>query len=196
MADVDITQARLHERFTFDAEAGVLIWRIRPLEDFADVRAWKTCNTLHAGKVAGRINSLGYRQIQIEGKKRAAHRLIWTYVNGPIPDGLQVDHINGVRSDNRIDNLRLVTNTENARNSSIRRSSASGVTGVTWHKTTGKWVANIRVDGQDRHLGLFDTIEDAACARAKANLEHGFHPGHGKSSLPAPPSSPSGDANG
>jgi len=185
----------LRAMFDFDASAGVLVWRVRPVEHFADVRAWKIGNARYAGTVAGSINSLGYRQIQIDGQKLAAHRLIWIYTNGPIPDGLQVDHINGVRSDNRLENLRLVTNAENQRNSSIRRSSASGVTGVTWHKTTNKWTAHIRVDGRDKHLGLFDTIEEAAGARAKANLEHGFHPGHGKPS--APPSLPNKeDRNG
>ncbi|AWC25407.1 putative NHN endonuclease [Aminobacter sp. MSH1] len=171
---------RLHHLFEFNAEAGQLIWRARPVEDFATVRGWKNFHTQFAGSVAGCINGEGYRLICVDRKLRGGHRLIWAYINGPIPVGMQVDHINGVRDDNRLENLRLVTNTENQRNSSMPRNNKSGVLGVSWHKGTLKWRAQISLDGRRKYLGSFGTLAAASDARAKALVDFGFHPSHGK----------------
>lgn len=176
----DQPQHRLRELFEFDAKTGHLIWRSRPVEDFATVLEWSDFNTQFAGTVAGCINGNGYREISIDGKKPKAHRLIWAYVNGDIPAGMQIDHINGIRDDNRLENLRLVTNAENRRNQSMRSDNSSGVMGISWHRLGRKWQANIKIDGRSKHLGLFDTIEAAAAARARAEVKYGFHPGHGK----------------
>lgn len=175
-----LTQDRLRELFDFDAEAGVLIWRVRPAEAFAklsDANAW---NARFAGRVAGCINVQGYCTIKIDDKMRQAHRLIWIYINGSIPAGIQIDHVNGVRSDNRLANLRMVTNAENQRNRSMPRDNTSGVMGVDWKKRDRKWRAQIVVAGRNMHLGNFDTLEAAATARAKAERDYGYHPGHGK----------------
>lgn len=181
---IDPTQARLHELFTFDAEAGVLLWRRRPAEDFADARAWKIFNARFADTMAGSISGYGYRTISFNLKSWRAHRLIWIYAHGDIPDGKQIDHINGKRDDNRLENLRLVTSAENNRNSSMRSNNTSGVMGIAWHKGARKWQAKIKINGRMKHLGLFDTVAAAADVRSKAEREHGFHPGHGKPSLP------------
>lgn len=176
------TKTRLHELFEYDAAAGALIWRTRPAEEFATVRGWKRWNSRYAGTVAGGLDKgKGYHRIYIDGKSWWAHRMIWIYANGDISDGIQIDHINGVRSDNRLANLRLVTNAENHRNQSMRGDNTSGVLGVRWHKRDSKWRAEIKIDGRSRHLGNFDTLNAAAAARAKAEREFGFHPGHGKS---------------
>lgn len=178
---MDKMQHRLRELFDFDASAGVLIWRTRPVESFATVNAWRSWNTRCAGKVAGYVDfTKGYRRIGLYGRLWKAHRLIWIYANGDIPDTLQIDHINGVRDDNRLENLRLVTNAENLRNRSMPRTNKSGVVGVRWIKTDRKWRALIQVDGRQRHLGYFDTLDAAAAARARAEVDFGFHPGHGK----------------
>lgn len=176
----DPTQTRLLELFEFDAAVGVLIWRERPTDHFASVGAWKTWNKRYSGSVAGNINGDGYRQIRIDGARWLAHRLIWIYANGPIPAGMQIDHLNGVRDDNRLQNFRLVTNAENGRNQSMPRNNTSGVIGVGWHKLARKWRAMIMIDGRTKYLGLFDTVADAAAARAKAERDFRFHPGHGK----------------
>lgn len=172
-------QKRLREMFAFDEEAGHLIWRERPADHFATAAAEKIWNSRYAGTVAGVIDD-GYRRIKFAGKMWKAHRLIWIYVNGQIPDGLQVDHINGVRSDNRLANLRLVTNAENCRNQSMPRNNTSGVMGVVWHRRARKWQAQVKIAGRTTYLGLFDTIEAASSACAKAEADFGFHPGHGK----------------
>lgn len=176
-----LTQKRLHELFNFDADAGALIWQTRPVESFATVNAWRSWNTRCAGKVAGYVDfTKGYRRIGFDGGLWKAHRLIWIYANGDIPGTLQIDHINGVRDDNRLANLRLVTNAENHRNQSMRADNTSGVLGVRWGKRERKWRAEIKIDGRRRHLGYFDTLDAAAAARARAEVDFGFHPGHGK----------------
>lgn len=179
-APTDRPFCRIRELFEHDIKAGHLIWRPRPVEQFETVRDASAWNTRYAGTVAGYINGNGYRLVSMDGKRWPAHRLIWIYANGPIPPGMQIDHINGVRSDNRLANLRIVTHAENGRNSSMRITNTSGVMGVCWHKATRKWLAKIRVNGRHKHIGLFDTIEAAAAARATAESEYGFHPGHGK----------------
>lgn len=180
----DPTKARLRELLEYDAEAGHLVWRTRPVETFKTAPAGKIWNAHFAGTVAGSVRSDGYRQISIDGKLRNAHRLIWIYANGDIPAGMQIDHINGVRDDNRLDNLRLVTTAENGRNQSIPHTNTSGVIGVSWNKHDRKWRAMIQIDRRAKYLGRFDTLEEAAAARAKAERQFGFHANHGKR-LPA-----------
>lgn len=178
----DRLQRRLHALFEFDAGAGQLIWRTRPVEDFATVRVWKIWNTRFAGTVAGYVdvNGKGYRRIELDGKRWLAHRLIWVYAHGAIPDGFNLDHISGVRDDNRLVNLRLVTIADNNRNRSMSPNNTSGTMGVHWHKPSSKWQAKISVDRQLKHLGSFDNLSDAAAARVKAERDFGFHKGHGK----------------
>ena len=87
-------------------------------------------------------------------------------------DGMVVDHVNGNKQDNRIDNLRLCTNQENTFNAKISKNNTSGVHGVSFHKKTGKWRAYINHNRKQIYLGLFSSIEDAKYARVKAELEY------------------------
>lgn len=92
------------------------------------------------------------------------------------PDGTLVDHINGNGLDNRRANLRLATNAENTRNQRRNRRNTSGYKGVTWHKATGKWRAQIQVNGRRKHLGCFDRSVEAYSAYCEAALRfHGEH---------------------
>lgn len=129
-----------------------------------------------AGGVSGTVNKFsGYRLIQFEGKQHYAHRLAFLYMMGRWP--LQVDHINGQRDDNRWDNLRECTNSENAQNSYGRSHNKSGVTGVHYDTHSGRWRAAIRAGGKEHKLGRFKTLEEAAAARAEAKLLlHPFQP--------------------
>jgi len=120
----------------------------------------------------------GYIQVRIEGQSYPLHRIIWVYVYGVFPD--QIDHINGARDDNRIQNLRSVTNQENRKNCARHSNNKSGVTGVSWHTRDKTWLANIGVDGKLRHLGYFDDKKDAIAARRAAEEDHGFHTNHGR----------------
>ena len=111
--------------------------------------------------IQGSVSKAGYMRIRYNGKIEYVHRLIWEHVNGPIPKGMHIDHINGNKSDNRIINLRLVTPSENAQN----RHSA---TGVSFCKTTGKWLAQITSQGRRHFLGRFVDQYDARQAYANA----------------------------
>lgn len=113
------------------------------------------------GRVAGSITSTGYRKICIGGHSYKAHRLAWLVIHGEWPAG-QIDHINGIRTDNRIANLRVVNNRENGENKrKATASSTSGFLGVSWHKARCKWRAEIKHKGKKYYLGLFETPEEA-----------------------------------
>ncbi|ENY3539241.1 TPA: HNH endonuclease signature motif containing protein [Escherichia coli] len=113
----------------------------------------------------------GYRQValRLDGKQYQlkAHRVAWILAHGAIPHGKQIDHINGIRDDNRLCNLRLVTQRENDQNRRKAR-------GYSWNKGCSKWEAYIRVDGVLRHLGLFPTEAAARAAYLKAKAR--YHP--------------------
>jgi hypothetical protein len=134
----------------------------------------------------GTLTKNGYLVVWHNNKLTPAHRLIWEKVNGPVPRGLDIDHINGVRTDNRIENLRLVTRSQN--NQNVRRARidnrTSGVKGVSLHKQSGKWRARITVNGQRFHLGNFDTVDQAANAYAQAASTYHTHNPHASKRKP------------
>lgn len=95
-------------------------------------------------------------------------------------EGLDVDHINHVRNDNRLFNLRFVTRSENSKNQSLSSRSTTGVTGVSFWKARKKYIAHIGVNQKIIFLGYFETLEEAAAARAEANLKFKFNSNHGE----------------
>lgn len=111
-------------------------------------------------RVAGIVVATGYRRISIYGRGYAAHRLAWLYVYGIMPE--RIDHINGDGDDNRIANLRLATASQNRANSRLPSSNSSGAKGV--HIADGKFVASVTCGGKRKHLGAFDTLDEAAKA--------------------------------
>lgn len=119
-----------------------------------------------AGQRAGSLNFQGYVVLQVDGKKFMLHRIIWLLAYGEWPDG-EVDHINGDRSDNRLENLRLASRAENGRNMRPRGGTA-GLKGVYWHKRARKWCAQIVKDDVNHYLGLHDEPEDAHAAYCEA----------------------------
>jgi hypothetical protein len=169
----------LRQLLDYDPASGILTWKPRPRDMFAnnDLRICNTWNTRYAGKEAlGSVDSgHGYKVGAINGASYLAHRVAWTMQTGLSPKG-EIDHINGNRSDNRFANLRDVTKSENQRNAVRRSDNTSGVTGVFWHKASGKWQATA---GNDR-VGLFADKEAAIAARRKAIRERGYHANHGK----------------
>ena len=145
-----LTQERLKELLSYNQETGV----------FTNL----TQRNSHAkkGSIAGTKTKNGYIQIQIDKKIYLAHRLAWLYVYGEFPEKL-IDHINEITDDNCIANLRLATNLENQHNaSSLRINNTSGFRGVAWNKLSKKWMATIAINGKNKHLGHFNTAEEAS----------------------------------
>jgi hypothetical protein len=169
----------LRNLLRYDPETGELFWLPRDVSLFKTERDCNEWDTRYGNKQAGGINKLGYVVISLSGRKFRAHRVAWAIHHGAWPTD-QLDHINGDRVDNRMVNLREVTNHENHKNQKLPCNNTSGVMGVYWHKGLAKWQAQITVDGKRIHLGYFDSIEDAAAARAKAEIKHDFHENHGR----------------
>lgn len=163
--ELTITVERLAEIIELRA-GGELFWRVRPVPAGArdyELRSINRFNTLFAGKRA--LNSsdgCGYFAGKIMGHSTKAHRVVYALHNGRWPKGY-IDHINRVRNDNRPENLREVTHSENCRNRSTSLRNKTGRTGVCF--SSGKWVAQMTIDYQKYCLGWFDTFEEAAAAR-------------------------------
>lgn len=146
----------------YNKETGDLIWKEKVVTNWRH----KTWNTKFSGKIAGSLDDKGYLRIKMLKSRFFAHRIIWKMCNGPIPEGMLIDHINGNKADNRLENLRLVTNQQNCFNTSAK--------GYTWHKTNGKWQAQITVNGKHKNLGYFSTEKEARDAYLKAKEQlHG-----------------------
>ena len=143
--------------------------RVRELFDYRDGELfWKT-----GGGVAGGLNSNGYLRIGVDGKKHYAHRVIWLWNNGYLPEK-GIDHINRDRVDNRIENLRESGQTCNLRNTDNRKTNTSGVKGVYWGADNGKWRAQIMVAGKCHYLGSHIDFFEAVCHRLAAEQALGW----------------------
>ena len=118
---------------------------------------------VRVGAEAGSLNNYGYLRVGIEGRRYLVHRLIWLIENGGVDSSLQIDHINGDRADNRISNLRLVSHRENGQNRKDKRENtkSSRFVGVSFDKHAGKWKSCIKINGKNKHLGLFTSEEEA-----------------------------------
>ncbi|MBT9571084.1 MAG: HNH endonuclease [Pseudomonas umsongensis] len=132
------------------------------------------------GTRAGRVIHDGYREIRLLGGYYREHRVIYEILNGEIPDGMLIDHVNGIRTDNRIENLRLVDTLGNTRNNAKSAKNKTGHVGVSWCKAVGKWRAQIGVNNRQVWIGSFDDFDQAVAARKAAELAHGFHVNHGR----------------
>ena len=165
-----------HEYFTYDTETGNLIWKERPSGHFKRPADQKTANTQYAGKVAGYFTETapGYFRsyVNVKSKMRLTHRIIWEMCNGPIPDGMLVDHIDADPTNTRIENLRLASKSQNGMNRAKNRNSSTGLKGVTQDKRDGAWQAEISVNGKRISLGRHKTKGLAALAYAKAALRY------------------------
>lgn len=153
---LDIT--KLRNLLEYDPIAGVFTWR-------------NNIGNVKAGSVAGCINRKGYRYIGVDGSLYRANRLAWAYVHGALPKG-QIDHIDGNRLNNSINNLRDVSAETNQRNrKSGNKNSTSSLLGVSYHRQSGKWRAQICIT-TTKHLGLFDTEQEAHYAYIEAKKHY------------------------
>lgn len=155
--------------FNYDPETGKLYWRVST--------SWR----ITVGDEAGGVDpNMGYVIVGLKCRHFVAHRIIWEMHNGPIPEGMQIDHINHIRYDNRLCNLRLVTQADNHKNMTRQSNNVSKIPGVYWDATRGKWHAQIKYQRKVYALGRFDDFFEACCARKSKELEFGFHPNHGR----------------
>ena len=161
-----ITIERLRELVEYNAELGRFFW-------LQSGRGFMT-----KGAEAGSFDAHGYGQVRLDRQIYKEHRLVWFYHTGKWPEE-QIDHINHQRRDNRFENLRLASNSENHRNRPMQRNNTSGFVGVYWDKR-GWFESYINAGGKKIRLGRFKNIEDAIEARQEANRRYGFHENHGK----------------
>lgn len=165
-------QQVLHALLDYDPQTGLFTWKARE----GVKESW---NTRYAGKPAlACINSKGYRVGAINDEPQRACRIAWVYVYGVVPK--HIDHINGVRSDDRIANLRSVSNAENHLNVRMPSSNTSGVVGVHWNVEKQGWDAFITKNKVRHNLGRFKTKEEAIAVRLNAEKAMNFHPNHGR----------------
>lgn len=156
-----LTQSRLRELFDYNSETGVF------------TRKQNKTRTDLVGKPAGWVMTKGHLSIEIDYRSYLAHRLAWLYMFGKWPTN-QIDHINRMKADNRIANLRDVGQSENQHNSSRRKDNWSGLIGINWVPKSCSWRARIGVNGKDIHLGTFPNKEAASAAYQAAKLI--YHP--------------------
>ena len=160
-----LTQQTLKDLLEYEPSTGIFYWKSN------------TSSRNVIGKPAGYCK--GYVFIRIHKKLHYAHRLAFLYMTGNYPAD-QVDHINGVPSDNRWENLREVSPLENRRNAARSKNNTSGVTGITWDKRKNFWYVRITLNRINKFIGYFEHLEDAKQARKQAEIDYGFHQNHGR----------------
>ena len=146
-----LSQDRLKELLEYDANTGDFVW------------LKSTSRRVKVGEKACKSNIRGYFYISIDKKRYGAHRLAWLYEYGSFPKH-NIDHIDGNPSNNKISNLREATQEQNLFNTKRFKTNTSGYKGVHFHKGTGKWRAVASVNNYPKHIGLFQTAEDASVA--------------------------------
>ncbi|HEJ7990233.1 TPA: HNH endonuclease [Serratia liquefaciens] len=142
-----LTHEYLRDNLNYNKDTGLFTWM-------------KPRKRVMVGNYAGCQNIAGYITICIDKKIYRAHRLAWFFVNGEWPAG-EIDHINGIKTDNRISNLREATRAENQRNQLAPKTNTSGIKGVSWDKKRKRWLAQCMVDKKLFNIGRFEEQDDA-----------------------------------
>lgn len=158
MSKTILTHARLREALSYNAETGEFRWRKPNKLSLAGVEA---------GTITEPRGATRYRRLNIDGTLYYAHRLAWLYVHGEWPAHV-VDHVNRNGLDNRINNLRMARQVENAANQKRRKDNESGCRGVSWCSHTQKWRAQLQHNKRFVNIGRFDTKEAARAAYLEA----------------------------
>lgn len=165
-----VSVERLRDRLDVDFKSGRLYYK--PI----GLRGWDTQNS---GKECFNIKCNNYLAGTIDKVRLYKHRVILAMYLGRWPNF--VDHINGDTKDNRLSNLREVSQAENRKNCSLHKKNASGYNGITWSKESGKWLVRVCHNYKEYNLGLYKDLDEAIEVRRIADERYGFHPNHGRS---------------
>lgn len=151
-----ITHKELLERLEYNPDTGIFTWKVSP------------SNNISIGDIAGCVKKdSGYIVISLKGKSYRAHRLAWFYCFNEWPQNL-IDHIDKNTSNNKLENLREATKSQNQQNTNLQCNNTSGYKGVYWHTSAKKFMAQIKILGKNKYLGLYNTAEEAYEAYLKA----------------------------
>ena len=165
-----ITQTELKHALDYNPGTGQFTWK-NP-----------TSTRVKVGQIAGTFHAHRYARIRINSIQYLTHRLVWLYVHGESPaSGLDIDHINNDRLDNRIANLRLATRQENLRNARMHKGHTNGYKGITYWAAKNLWKAQSQFNGKHVNIGCFKNREDAADAYitfAKLHFGEFYNPGN------------------
>lgn len=153
-----LTQAELQQYLHYNPETGLFTW-------IKKKAAWQK-----AGSPAGSVHHEGYVVIGFNNKTYPAHRLAWLFIYGKFPKN-EIDHINRIRTDNRIKNLRTVTTQQNQFNITKRNNTTSKYIGVSWNNKLQKYISQIQINKQKIYLGMYDSEHDAHIAYQTAKLK-------------------------
>ena len=164
----------LRSRFSYDEKLGKLFWKAVPADFSNNSASW---NSKNAGKEAGYLHQ-GYRYVRLSGTNMLAHRICFAIYTGRFPEGV-VDHLDGDKLNNKIDNLSDCTPQINSRNAKLNRLNKSGICGVGWDSRDGAWYAQIG-SGESRLKRWFRSLLDACCWRKSMELKLGYSENHGK----------------
>jgi len=173
-----VTPEILRQLIRFDEATGEYFWKERDASLFKNERRISCFRSRFVGKkLFTKPTRHGYGAAIVLGYSFLAHQIVWAFHHGEWPK--MIDHINGDRFDNRLENLRECTPSENQKNKAMLARNTSGRIGVTWNRQRRKWYSSIRVENKYIFLGSFHSLDDASDARARAEKLYGFHPNHG-----------------
>lgn len=162
-----LSYEELRNVLSYDAETGILQWKVRP------------SNRISVGDHVGNESRSGYLKFGFKGRDFYVHRVAFLLYTGEWPSAC-IDHINGIRGDNRWCNLREANVSENNRNVRVRSDNSSGIKGVSWKSRGKKWVATIGLNGRKRHLGCYSDMNEAAeVVELVREMAHGNFSCHG-----------------
>lgn len=153
-----VSYAQVKKFLSYDPILGELTWRASK-------------GNRVRGKFAGGVDRDGYNYLVVNQRKYKSHRIIWLWWYGYYPEN-DIDHIDGDKTNNRIENLRETSDLCNCRNRGLRKDNKTGVPGIHWNERLGKWVAQITNLGARRHLGYFSTMREAVARRHAAEIEY------------------------
>lgn len=172
-----ISYQKAKELIKYNSETGDLFWLPRNETHIKRPPSLKTWNTRYSNKKITTIDSKGYLFCSIFGKQYRAHRIAWLIYYGEWPN--VIDHINGIKTDNRIVNMRSVNVQQNHMNQCISTKNTSGVTGVYFNKKNSLWCAQMKFKGHTYHLGSSKDFFEAICLRKSEERKLGFSLDHG-----------------